>query len=104
MVRTVDTAAVVKAVSQELELEMMRGDIDDVRSQDQVAIIAVVGAAMRGQPGIASSVFHALAKQEINIISIAQGSSNYNLSLVVAQDDVDEGVRAIHKQFELDKI
>ena len=103
-VRTVDTAGVVEMVGGELELEIMRGDIDGVICRDKVAIIAVVGAAMCGKPGIASSVFYALAKREINIISIAQGSSEYNLSLIVAQDDVDEGVRAIHKQFELDKI
>jgi len=104
VVRTADTPAVVKAVEKELELEMLRGDIDHVASQDQVAIVAVVGAGMKGKPSIACRVFGALADKEINIISIAQGSSEYNLSLVVKQDDVDEGVRAIHKQFDLDKI
>ena len=104
VVRTADTPAVVKAVEKELELEMLRGDIDHVASQDQVAIVAVVGAGMKGKPSIACRVFGALADKEINIISIAQGSSEYNLSLVVKQGDVDEGVRAIHKQFDLDKI
>ena len=101
VVRTVDTSAVVESVEKEFELEMMRGDVDHVNSQDRVAIIAVVGAGMTGKPGIAYRVFGALAEKEINIISIAQGSSEYNLSLVVKQDDVDEGVRAIHKQFDL---
>ncbi|MCD6520189.1 MAG: aspartate kinase [Anaerolineae bacterium] len=104
VVRTVDTPSVVQEVEREFELELLRGDIDRVHSQDEVAIIAVVGAGMLGRPGIASRVFGALADREINIISIAQGSSEYNLSLVVAQRDVDEGVRAIHKQFGLDKI
>ena len=81
----------------------MRGDVDHVSSQDNVSIIAVVGAGMRGHPGIAARVFGALAKREINIISIAQGSSEYNLSLVVGNGDVDEGVRAIHEQFHLEQ-
>jgi len=104
VVRTADTPAVVKAVEKEFELEMMRTDIDHVNNQDQVAIVAVVGAGMEGKPGIASRVFGALADSNISIISIAQGSSEYNLSMVIKQGDVDEGVRAIHKQFGLDKI
>jgi len=104
VVRTADTPAVVKAVEEELALELLRGNIDRVCKQDEVAIIAVVGAAMRGKPGIAGRVFNALADRNINIISIAQGSSEYNLSLVVTHQDVDEGVRAIHRQFNLHEI
>jgi aspartate kinase len=100
--RTVDTVAVVAAVEKELQLELLRGDIDRVASLDEAAIIAVVGAGMKGKPGISARVLVALAEQEINIISIAQGSSEYNLSLVVGHADVDKGVRAIHQQFALD--
>jgi aspartate kinase len=101
VVHTLDAPAVVRQVEEELALEIMRGDIDGVSSEDQVAIVAIVGAGMRGQPGIASDVFGALATQNINIISIAQGSSEYNLSLVLGHDDVNEGVRAIHRQFHM---
>ncbi len=104
VVRSQDRSAVVEEVEDELELELMRGDIEGVHTQNGVAIVAVVGAGMLDQAGIASRVFNALASQEINIISIAQGSSDYNLSLVLDAGDVDEGVRAIHKQFELDRI
>ncbi len=103
LVRSVDTPAVVKAVEREFELEIMHGDVDHVGSQSNVSIIAVVGAGMRGHPGIAARVFGALAKNEISIISIAQGSSEYNLSLVVGNGDVDVGVRAIHEQFQLER-
>ena len=101
MIRTGDTQAAVDELGRELELELTRGDVDRVRHEDGVAIIAVVGAGMLGRPGIASRVFGALADERINIISIAQGSSEYNLSLVVTQKDVDDGVRAIHRQFRL---
>ncbi|MFH1085374.1 MAG: aspartate kinase [Chloroflexota bacterium] len=103
-VRGQDTPAVLAALERELQLERLRGLIDNISSQDDVAIIAVVGAGMLGRPGIAWRVFGALAELNINIISIAQGSSEYNLSLVVAKKDVDEGVRAIHKQFKLGEI
>lgn len=104
VVRSQDMSAVVEEVEDELELELMRGDIEGVHTQDGAAIVAVVGAGMLDQPGIASRVFNALSDDRINIVSIAQGSSDYNLSLVLDAEDVDEGVRAIHKQFELERI
>jgi bifunctional aspartokinase / homoserine dehydrogenase 1 len=103
VVRTVDSPDVVSTVKGEFELEILHHDIDRVASRDDVAIIAVVGAGMKGVPGIAAQVFGALAGKDINIISIAQGSSEYNLSLVVAHSDVDEAVRAIHQEFALDR-
>jgi aspartokinase/homoserine dehydrogenase 1 len=104
LVRSAEAPAVVASLERELQLELLRGDIDRVRSQEQVAIIAVVGSQVSGQPGIAWQVFKALGDQGINIISIAQGSSEYILSLVVAQSEVDAGVRAIHGQFLMDRI
>ena len=101
VVRTDETESALEHVRAELELELMRGDLQRVDSQDNVSIIAIVGAGMLGHPGIASRVFGALAYDGINILSIAQGSSEYNLSLVVAEEHVDDSVRAIHRQFEL---
>jgi aspartokinase len=94
----------VKSVEAELELELVHHDVDNVNNQDQVAIIAVVGAGATGNPAIACQVFSALADKFISIISIAQGSSdyNYNLSIAVGQQEADNAVRAIHNQFHLD--
>lgn len=94
----------VAYVEEELALEMMRGDIDGVSRQDGVSIVAVVGAGMRGKPGIAARVFGALAHEKVNIIAIAQGSSECNMSLVLGNGDVDRAVRAIHRQFSLQEI
>jgi aspartokinase/homoserine dehydrogenase 1 len=102
VVHMLDAESVVHQVKEALALEIMRGAIDGVICQDQTAIVAIVGAGMRGHPGIASQVFGALAERSINIISIAQGSSEYNLSLVLANEDVNPGVRAIHEKFGLD--
>jgi aspartate kinase len=104
IVRAVDADAAIRGLNNELELERARGVIENVARADDVAIIAVVGAGMLGRPGIAWRVFGALAEKDINVISIAQGSSEYNLSLVLALRDADEGVRAIHKQFALHQI
>jgi len=103
-IRTVDAPAVMDTLNDAFELELMRHDIDHIARDDEVSIVAVVGAGMRGKPGIASEVFGALAERDINIISIAQGSSEYNLSLVVAHEDTDAAVRAIHERFGLDRI
>ncbi len=104
VVRTAEAKSVVAMVEREIELEIMRGELERVVKQDEVAIIAVVGVGMRGRPGIAGRVFSAVAESNINIISIAQGSSEDHLSLVVAHSDVDEGVRAIHRQFQLEQV
>ncbi|MBI3734614.1 MAG: aspartate kinase [Chloroflexi bacterium] len=97
-------ARAIAAIEQEFELERLRGDVDGVRAQRQVTIVAVVGAGLRATPGIAARVFGVLAERGINVISIAQGSSEYNLSLVVQDSDADESLRAIHQAFELEKV
>ncbi|MEN6479818.1 MAG: aspartate kinase [Anaerolineales bacterium] len=104
LIRQQDTAAVVAYVEEELALEMMRGDIDSVDHQDGVSIVAVVGSGMRGHPGIGARVFGALGEEGVNVIAIAQGSSECNMSLVLANGDVDRAVRAVHRQFDLHKI
>ena len=91
----------IDALQREFELERTRQNIERIWSQDGVVIIAVVGAGMKGVPGIAAQVFNALAEKSINIIALAQGSSEYNLSLVVDELDADQAVRAIHAKFNL---
>ena len=104
LIRQQETDAVVSYVEEELALEMMRGDIDGVSHMDGVSIVAVVGAGMRGHPGIAARVFGALGDEGVNVIAIAQGSSECNMSLVLSNGDVDRAVRAVHRQFGLHRI
>lgn len=94
-------ARAVAALDRAFELERLRHNVDRAWSRDHVAIVAVVGSGMNATPGIAAKVFGALGDSELNVISIAQGSSEYNLSLVVDERDADEAVRAIHKRFEV---
>ncbi len=76
-------------------LELNHGYVDPITRQD-VAAIALIGEGMRGTPGIASQMFGALAQQKINIIAIAQGSSETNISLTVATADRAAAIKAIH--------
>jgi aspartate kinase len=92
-----------KAVNS-LELNLLGKVIKTVNVTDNVAIIAAVGSGMRGIKGVASRIFGAVAKRGINVIMIAQGSSELNLAFVVNDKDCEEAVRAIHEEFELDKI
>jgi aspartate kinase len=94
----------LQALERAFEYDILRHNVEHVWSQDDVAILAVVGERMRGTVGIAARVFNALAGQEINILSIAQGSSEHNISLVIVADDIAKAVRALHATFELGRV
>jgi aspartate kinase len=88
-----------------LEIGLLgRGLVGEVTTEDDVCVIAVMGANMKGTLGVASRIFTAMARNGINIRMIAQGSSELNISFVVKEKDGKAAVRAIHKEFKLDKI
>jgi aspartate kinase len=91
------TSSVIAAVQDEFRHELQDRDIDAVSALENVVIVTVVGAGMRHTPGIAGRVFGALGTQGINIIAIAQGSSECSISLIVDRQDADAAVRAIHR-------
>ncbi len=88
-----------KALQQEFKLELLEKRVNRIEVEGDLAIIAVVGENMRHTPGIAGKVFMALGLREINIRAIAQGSSELNISLVVAKKDLSPAMNAIHAQF-----
>jgi aspartate kinase len=93
-----------RAVSNlEIALQERGGIVNEVTAEDDVAVIAVMGAYMKGTLGIASKIFEIVAKKGINIRMIAQGSSELNISFVVKEKDGAAVVRAIHEEFGLDK-
>jgi aspartokinase/homoserine dehydrogenase 1 len=101
VVPTGEVEQVLTALQEEMAHELERRDIERIWPQDDIVILAVVGAGMKGTPGIASRVFGALGTHRINVIAIAQGSSEYNISLVIARGDADDAVRRIHEEFRL---
>ena len=94
---------VVAALRAALEVDLLRGHIDEITAEQQVAIVAAIGDRMRGTPGIAATVFGALGTEGINVIAISQGSSERNISLVVTERDAAGAVRAIHRAFHLER-
>ena len=94
---------VIEALRAEFKNELERRQIDQINGHTNVAIIAVVGSGMRGTPGLAAGIFKAVGNQRINVIAIAQGSSEANVSLVVEESRAADAVRAIHDVFELHK-
>jgi len=84
--------------------EIERREVDGIQVQPGMATIAVVGLGMAGHVGIAARVFAALSTGSINIVAIAQGSSELNISFVVRQDQAEHAQRLIHEAFQLSKI
>lgn len=94
----------VASVSRVFKQEIETGLIDGVTARKGMAVIAVVGEGMAGTPGIAARVFSALEAGGLNIVAIAQGSSERNISFVVVGADAPEAARRVHTAFQLSKI
>src|SRR6478735_4961609 len=99
-----EAARGVRAVRAAFKEELASGVIDNVSARPGIAVVAVVGDGMAGAPGIAARVFSALAARSINVVAIAQGSSERNISFAVNAGDAPEAVRAVHAAFQLSKI
>jgi len=86
-----------------LELSLLgSGFVKEVTSETDICVLAVVGAGMKGTPGVAARVFKAVADQGVNIRMIAQGSSELNISFVVEEIGGVKALRALHREFKLD--
>ena len=87
------------SIEDEFSLEMKARKIDAISVEDSLSIIAVVGENMRHTPGIAGKLFSALGSTGINVVAIAQGSSELNISLVVDRKTQAAALNAIHESF-----
>lgn len=99
-----ESARAVHALRRVFREELAAGLIDSVTSRDGLAVIAVVGEGMAGTPGIAARLFTALSDAGVNVIAVAQGSSERNISFVVVARDTGAAQRAAHAAFQLAKI
>jgi aspartate kinase len=91
------TECVMAALEKAFAHELADRDIDRVWTTGNVSIITVVGAGMIHTPGIAGHVFSALGRAQVNVIAIAQGSSEVSISMVVDSVDAETAVKAIHE-------
>lgn len=88
---------VKEAVEAELNEEIQRRNVDGVEILDEVVIVTVVGAGMRGTPGVAGRVFATLGDNSVNVLAIAQGASEYSISFSVAEHDLEKAVTVLHE-------
>ena len=87
-----------------LEMSLLGKTVKKIVTTPNVSIIAVIGSGMSGTVGIASKVFSAVQKRNVNVIMIAQGSSELNLAFVVKDNDCKSVIQALHEEFELANI
>jgi aspartate kinase len=87
-----------------LELKLLGKLIKHLSVLEDVSIVTVVGSGMRGIKGIAGKIFTSVAKENVNVIMIAQGSSELNLAFVVKDEDCDRTVKSLHNEFGLNKL
>ena len=96
VVPTNNTKEVIQSLEDEMALELLRRDIDSIWAKDNVVILTAIGMGLRNTPGISARIFGALGAAGINVVAVAQGSSEYSISLVLEEKDGKEAVRAIH--------
>lgn len=101
LVRGEELAKTGQALESSLALELAHGYLRPVQVDEQVGLLAVVGEGMRGQPGLAGRIFTAISRERVNIIAIAQGSSELTIAIVVRRDGLEKAVRAVHSECEM---
>lgn len=87
------------ALNEAFEVEIKSQKIKTVEVEDKVAIVALVGDRMKSHHGLSGKMFSALGNNNINIRAIAQGSSERNISAVIAKKDVTKALNVLHEQF-----
>jgi bifunctional aspartokinase / homoserine dehydrogenase 1 len=101
LVRGEELETAVEAVESALALELAHGYVGGIEVDRNVGLLAVVGEGMRGFSGVAGRIFTAISRENVNIIAIAQGSSELTISIVVARDGLEKAVRAVHSECHL---
>ena len=100
IVKKPDLAKAVNA----LEMNLLGKMVKKIEVASNVSIIAVIGSGMKGTVGVAAKVFSAAQKRNVNVMMIAQGSSELNLAFVVKDRDCETVINALHEEFQLAKI
>jgi aspartokinase/homoserine dehydrogenase 1 len=88
-----------QAIEKEFQYEIRNEEIDEVQIESDLSVVAVVGDGMKHSPGTSGRMFSALGRNGINVMAIAQGSSERNISAVVRQVDVAKALNALHEAF-----
>jgi len=98
LVRTEELAKSRHALESALALELAHDYVNPIQVDEKVGLLAVVGEGMQGKPGTAGRIFTAISREKVNIIAIAQGSSELTIAIVVSRDGLEKAVRAVHAE------
>ncbi|MDA0608365.1 MAG: bifunctional aspartate kinase/homoserine dehydrogenase I, partial [Bacteroidetes bacterium] len=96
---TADAEKAQRALNQRFELEISTGRMKPVRIESGLSIVALVGEHMKSHTGVSGKLFSSLGANNINIIAIAQGSSERNISFVIDEKNVKKALNTIHERF-----
>ena len=101
VIATADEKRALAALREAFAPEIAEQTVEHVNTNPDVAIVAAVGENMKGIPGVAGRIFTALGHENVNIMAIAQGSSEYNISLVVEKSAMQRALTSLHHEFRL---
>jgi bifunctional aspartokinase / homoserine dehydrogenase 1 len=99
VVPSATSTSAVEALRREFAADVAPEDLEKIAVDHDVAIVTVVGQNLGGSSGIAGRTFGALGREKVNVIAIAQGSSECNLSFLVAHNDVKAALIIAHREF-----
>lgn len=86
-------------IEQEFELELAASKLEPIRIENDLSILAIVGENMKQTPGISGKLFSSLGRNGVNVVAIAQGSSEYNISVIINHDHLSKALNAVHDAF-----
>ena len=98
LVRSEELDRSVQALEGALALELAHGYLNPIEVDNHVGLLAAVGEGMEGKPGLAGRIFTAISRVQVNIIAIAQGSSELTIAVVVRREGLENAVRAVHAE------
>lgn len=104
LIRKDEVASALASLKAELTLELAHDYVYPIDVDDNVGLLAIVGEGMQGHPGLAGRIFTAISRDQVNIIAIAQGSSELTISVVVRRDGLERAVKAVHEECQLGRI
>jgi aspartokinase/homoserine dehydrogenase 1 len=102
-VRSHEADAAKRALSARFEKAIAAGRIKEISTVDDCAVLAAVGKNMCQTPGVSAMLFDALAQASVNVVAIAQGASEYNITVVVKNAESRKALNAVHSKFYLSK-
>src|SRR5450631_160604 len=98
LVREDELERSLQALESALALELAHNYVHPIQVDRNVGLLAAVGEGMQGKPGLAGRIFTAISRVQVNIIAIAQGSSEFTIAVVVRRDGLEKAVKAVHAE------